>query len=213
MEYSIRTAEPADAPDISRLMHMAGRGHVETSVYDLMVDGPPGPTDERISSLAGILLSRTRSWCHYSNYIVAEVEGSVASTLCMLGTYPGWRRRFAAALQEVGWTRGDLAEMSVRMQPFLRAEPAMEEGVWLIENVATFPEYRRRGLSNALLERALGAGREAGFETAQISVFIGNAPAFNAYRKIGFAVTERLYDVEFEKVFSSPGMMRMLLRF
>ena len=37
------------------------------------------------------------------------------------------------------------------------------EGEWLIEHVATLPEYRGRGLVQALLARALAAGKHAGF--------------------------------------------------
>ena len=69
---------------------------------------------------------------------------------------------------------------------FIMDNPGPPEPRWVIENVATRPEMRRKGLVDGLLHQLLGHGRERGFEHAQISVFIENERARRAYIKAGF---------------------------
>ena len=78
------------------------------------------------------------------------------------------------------------------------------EGDWLIEHVATLPEYRGRGLVQALIEHALQAGRAAGFQRASISFLIGNDAAERSYAKAGFAFAEEKRDPAFEALTGSP---------
>ena len=82
------------------------------------------------------------------------------------------------------------------------------EGDWLIEHVATLPEYRGRGLVQALIEHALQAGKAAGFQRASISFLIGNEAAERSYAKAGFAFAEEKRDPAFEALTGSPGFRR-----
>jgi ribosomal protein S18 acetylase RimI-like enzyme len=82
------------------------------------------------------------------------------------------------------------------------------DGDWLIEHVATLPEYRGRGLVQALIDHALEAGRAAGFQRASISFLIGNEAAERCYAKAGFAFAEEKRDPAFEAITGSPGFRR-----
>ena len=104
-----------------------------------------------------------------------------------------------------------LAEAGQRLAPFTRCFPDMPAGTWIVENVGTHPDCRRRGLVHALLEEALAAGRRSGCRTAQISCLIGNAPAQRAYEQVGFRVVEERRDGEFERLLGSPGYSRLTL--
>jgi ribosomal protein S18 acetylase RimI-like enzyme len=74
-----------------------------------------------------------------------------------------------------------------------------------VENVATLPEFRRRGLVDRLMEEILERGRRRGATESDISVFIGNDSAQRAYEKCGFAVIAERHDPEFESVYRTPG--------
>ena len=82
------------------------------------------------------------------------------------------------------------------------------EGDWLIEHVATLPEYRGRGLVQALIAHALQAGRAAGFPQASISFLIGNEAAERCYAKAGFAFAEEKRDPAFEAITGAAGFRR-----
>ena len=208
----VRPARPADSGCVARLMYLAGQGHLDLSIYDLMIDGPPGPTPERLAQMGRMLTTRHLSWFHYSHYDLAEVGGLVASSLCSFNKKQGKGRSLAAAFREAGWTDPDLVAMSTRLEPVFRVQPAVPREAWVVENVATFREFRRNGLAGLLLAGAIEKGRKRGYRQFQIGCVMGNTNALSVYESLGFAVTEELTDPCFEEMFGSPGMWRLTMR-
>jgi hypothetical protein len=60
----------------------------------------------------------------------------------------------------------------------------------------------------ALIERALAAGKAAGFQRASISFLIGNESAERCYTKTGFVFAEEKRDPAFELLIGAPGFRR-----
>ncbi len=81
---------------------------------------------------------------------------------------------------------------------------------WCIEFVATLPEYRRRGLVDALMQDAVREGAARGCTLAQISIFIGNDTAQRAYEKAGFTVHDERRSAELEAALGAPGFRRLM---
>jgi GNAT superfamily N-acetyltransferase len=85
-----------------------------------------------------------------------------------------------------------------------------EDDFWALENVATHPAYRRRGLTNALLNRAVEQGRGLGLKEAQIAFLIGNEAAERAYLSAGFRLAGERRDPDFEAIAAAPGLRRVV---
>jgi ribosomal protein S18 acetylase RimI-like enzyme len=100
--------------------------------------------------------------------------------------------------QEQFWPRGR----------FIVSPSTGEDGAWTIENVATSPAYRGRGLVGALMDKELDVARGKGFKRAQISFFMGNEPAERAYAKAGFTFAEDKTAPDFESALGIPGVRR-----
>ena len=58
-----------------------------------------------------------------------------------------------------------------------------------IANIAVFPEYRRKGIGEALLSALIQYGTERGLSVLFLEVREGNLPALSLYRKLGFTET------------------------
>jgi translation initiation factor 4G len=84
------------------------------------------------------------------------------------------------------------------------------DGAWVIESVATIPEYRRRGLADSLMAEILEIGRARGHRIAQLTILIGNVAAQCAYEKAGFTVRDEKRHPDFEAALDAPGFMRMV---
>jgi ribosomal-protein-alanine N-acetyltransferase len=56
-------------------------------------------------------------------------------------------------------------------------------------SVATLPEFRRRGMARALLERAIEFARDSGVRTVLLEVRRSNTAAIRLYRAFGFSAT------------------------
>ncbi len=60
-----------------------------------------------------------------------------------------------------------------------------------IATIATHPEFRRQGIGERILKKALIDGQDAGAHLAFLEVRAGNEMAQAMYRKFGFEVTGR----------------------
>jgi ribosomal protein S18 acetylase RimI-like enzyme len=89
--------------------------------------------------------------------------------------------------------------------------PEDTEGAWVVESVAVLPEFRRQGVVTALLSEVLDGGRKNGYTLAQIGVLIDNIPARSAYERQGFIFESQKTTPEFEAVFGSLGIAKLIL--
>jgi ribosomal protein S18 acetylase RimI-like enzyme len=205
----IRPAAPADVPLVARVLEMASRGHLARGAWDLVFPDP-GERTRALTRIAG----GEPSWCHRALFHVADFAGVPGAALASFdpavigGTDLGGV--LGGVFADLGWTDAQRGAAVTRVVPYLRCFPDLPEGTWIVENVGTLPQARRRGLVAALLEHALEIGRARGYVRAQISCLIGNEPAWKAYEAVGFEVVEERKDPEFETLFGSPGYVRMV---
>jgi ribosomal protein S18 acetylase RimI-like enzyme len=202
---TIRPARAEDAGFIARNILAAQRGPRPRGWFDFALDLPE---PECLAFMERLATARSRSWWHTSQFIVAEVEGEPAAALCALPA-AGTRAAARSAIEEVADQTGlDASEISRRGAYAAGCWVQGRDGDWLLEHVATLSAYRGRGLVQALLDHALGAGRAAGFARASISFLIGNTPAERCYAKGGFAFAEEKRDPAFERLTGAPGFRR-----
>jgi ribosomal protein S18 acetylase RimI-like enzyme len=155
-----------------------------------------------------LAVARRQSWWHVSHFIIAELEGEPAAALCAMPA-AGTRLAARSAIEEVAGQTGLDASAIMRRGAYA-ADCWVQggDGDWLLEHVATLPAYRGRGLVQALIDRALKAGKSAGFARASISFLIGNEPAERCYAKAGFVFAEEKRDPAFEALTGAPGFRR-----
>lgn len=199
-------------PFIAWVQLTAARSHLPRSIFDIYIESTDEETLRFIETLA-----TTKVW-HYGsvqNFLIAEVDGTPAAGLSGYFVAECGLPKFLEGVAEANVTLGRTAEQNAagmaRIAAFSRCNPTREPGAWIVEWVATHPDFRRRGLIDRLLAEILDAGRKKGATTAEIGVLIGNDPAQRAYEKNGFAVVDECRDAEFEATFGTPGV-RLLRR-
>jgi ribosomal protein S18 acetylase RimI-like enzyme len=209
MATALRPARAADVPFLAEVLCMAGRGHLPRGPWDLAV-----PDDaERTRLLVALAGGPNRSWCHQSVFHVADVDGVAGSALVAFEPSAlddaALARPLGAALESIGWSPERIGTLAPIFGAYLTCFPEMPGGTWIVENVGTRPELRRRGLLARLLDDALARGRACGLATAQIACLIGNEAAQRAYEKAGFRVVEERKDPAFEALLGVPGFSCM----
>ena len=207
-ETTVRIVEatPEHAPFVAWVTLTAFRSHLERGFWDVMLDGDEA---SKVRYLEALATTEQLHWMHHSTFIVAEVDGRPASALCgyieeELGG-PTLQMAVIEANEKTGRTEEEAAAGFERAKSIMKVIPEHAPGAWIVENVATLPEFRRRGLVDRLVEEMLERGRRRGATVADISVFIGNDPAQRAYEKCGFAAIAERHDPEFESVYGTPG--------
>jgi translation initiation factor 4G len=193
-------------------MLTAFRSHLERGLWDLFVGGSE---QDCLRFLEALAVTETRHWGHHANFTVAEIGEEPASALC--GYFEAecggdvFMRGVTEASRHLGRTPKDDEAGWARTGSIALVAQQHEEGAWIVENVATRPEFRRQGLVDRLLEMILDKGRARGASVAEIGVLIGNDPAQQAYEKAGFEVVDERCHPEFEAAYRCPGI-RLLRR-
>lgn len=209
MKISVRRARPEDAALLGWCMLMAGRSHLDVGIWDFVISQP----EERcLRFLEMLALEGPRHMSYYTEYLVAEVDGRPAAALEGFDAATNGEETMTIpmvnVIQKMGLTDADMAPGVPRLAAFMTCHAAYLPQTWVVECVATKPEFRRRGAVNALLEAVLDRGRREGFKQAQVAFYIGNTAGEQAYRKAGFRYLDERRHPDFERVIGSPGMAR-----
>lgn len=203
---TIGPAREEHASFVAWVMMAAARSHMPKGIWDFVA----GPDESRILRLlTGLASTPQPHGGHYSQFLIAEVEGTPAAGL--MGYFEGEHdmqslgAALPVAVDAAGMTMEEFAAGFDAGRSMLNMQPHHEPGAWIIEHVATHPDFRRRGLIDKLLQAMMQRGRERGATICEVGVLIGNDGAQAAYEKAGFSVVEELLDSEFERVYGSPG--------
>lgn len=205
---AIRAAVRDDAAFVAWVILAASRSHLPRGAWDVSIGGSD---EECLAFLERMVVYEPRTFCHYSRFLIAEVDGRAAAGLSAYD--PAQVGDVSSAIDDVltqlGWTAEDIAASNQRFMPFLTCVPEQPPGMWVVEWVAARPEYRRRGLVDALLKDVLADGRRQRYERAQIGVLVGNTPAERAYLKAGFRTDVERRHPDFEALIGCPGITQM----
>jgi translation initiation factor 4G len=210
MSIRIRRAESHDSDLLAWAILTASRSHLEKGWFDLVVDRPEEGCLQYLRRLA---VTAAPSWWHYSRFHVAEVDGQPAATLCAFRAgdgYPLSQPAMVEVARSLGLSELEQASMGERGAYLFTCVMESSDDLWTIENVATLPAHRRRGLAGVLIEHALDEGRQKGFEQAQITFLIGNDAAERTYAKAGFTFAGEKRHHDFAVAVGAPGLRRFV---
>jgi ribosomal protein S18 acetylase RimI-like enzyme len=211
MAINIRPANRDDADFLAQATLLASRGHLGCGVWDLIVH-----TDEanRLEYLKRLAVTEPLSPYHYQSYLIAEVDGHLSATLSGFDMRnSGWAamgQAMSKVQEDLGWTEADLAALRQRLVPAWSCFLPEIGADWRIDNVATIPEYRRRGLADMLVNEMVQEGINRKCKLAQIELLIGNDAAQITYEKVGFRVLDEKRSPEFAGALGAPGLRRLV---
>lgn len=206
-DVRLRAATEEDVDFISWVILTASRSHLPRGIWEYMYDFTE---DEALAYIKKASTTDVVHFMHWSLFTIAEVDGTPASAMSGfdpdtngMGAYMSVVPQLSEGITfDEGFTR--------RATLFSNAVPGYESGRWIVENVATRPEFRRRGLVEMLLEHEFDRGRSAGFPVTQILVFLGNEAARKAYLKAGYEYETEKRDAELEADFGTAGVERLV---
>jgi ribosomal protein S18 acetylase RimI-like enzyme len=210
MDIRNRSAQTPDAGFLAWVILAAARSHRDQGWFDIVLSRPES---ECLEYLTRLTLTSTRSWWHYSRFRVAEVDGRPAAALCTFRAgdgYPLSQAAMVEAARSLAWSDDEQNAMWARGAYMFTCVMESDDDLWTIENVATLPVHRRRGLARVLLDEALVEGRAKGFTRAQITFLIGNDEAERAYARAGFVFDGERRHPDFEAAVGAPGLRRFI---
>jgi GNAT superfamily N-acetyltransferase len=208
MNTTFRPANPDDAAFLGWTIVMAARGHLSRGWFDIVLQRPE---ESCIAFCARLANAEAKSWWHHSFFTIAEVDGTVAAAACAFPDETPYHvsgEAMAEAARKSGIDAAEQAQLWPRGQ-FIMSATSGEANCWTIENVATRPDFRWRGVATALLRHMIDEMRKTGPSRGQISFLIGNDPAERCYLGCGFAFAEDKTSQDFKTAMGVPGIRRL----
>jgi GNAT superfamily N-acetyltransferase len=174
-----RPATKADAAALAVLVDIAGEGLPAHLWSTLRAPG------QSILEMGRERAAREEGGFSYHNAMVAEVDGEVAASLV------GYRL-------DDPYDLSDLDTVPEVVRPLVLLE-AQAPGSWYINVLATFPEFRRRGIARLLLDFAETKAMETGAPSLSVIVAGENERAMRLYASADYG------PLASEPVFMFPG--------
>jgi ribosomal protein S18 acetylase RimI-like enzyme len=171
MQPLYRPATKADAAALAALVDIAGEG---MPAYMWSTLKAPG---QSLLEFGRERAMREEGGFSWRNAVVAECNGEIAATLI------GYRL-------DDPYDLGVLDETPAIVRPLVRLE-AHAPGSWYVNVLATFPEFRRRGLAGELLSIAEKEARDSHATCLSVIVASWDENAARLYRSAGYAERSR----------------------
>lgn len=161
----IRAATPQDAPDLARLIEIAGAG-IPTWIWSGMA--APGESARDVGARRA---AREEGAFSYRNAIVAVHGGAVVGMI------------LAYRLEHV--SEEEINDAPEILRPLLELEAEVPD-TWYVNAFAIDAAYRGYGLGSRLMDASLDAGKREGCSRASVQYFSENARAGAFYQRHGF---------------------------
>ena len=204
-KIEIRPATPLDAADAARLIFMTGVGIFKYLFYSKI---------EKTQAILGRLFEMTANDFTHECAHLTEVDGQIAGLIhfvdraVMQKNYKGTGKALIKAM--------GLFPTLIRLRRFIEFEslfPDPDEKTLYINHLATFEEFRGRGIANKLLRFCEQEASNRNLTKLALDVEVDNRFAIRVYEKHDFRNILKTESEKFKSAFGFNGAYRMVKSF
>ena len=206
MSIKIRKATEADSPFLAQMMLQSSRAGKKVGMFDLIFE----TTDDTkiLNSLEALSKTTAKNHCHFSNFLIAELDGQSVGTLCSYEPRIATKQTFVDALNEVGCEHiEDSLEFLYCFDFQLNNRTLMFD---FMEELEGFIDV---GVLRELMRKSLLTARLKGYRIAQTLVEIGSLESLLFYKKLGFKQVAEQESELYKEKFGRAGLVLLAIEF
>ena len=207
MSIKIRNANVDDAPFIAKMILQSSRAGKKNGMFDLVfeVHGDAMILDK----LQTLTTTTAKSYCHYSNFLIAESDGKNVGTLCTYEPRISTKEEFIKALEEVGCSE----QVNDRLETFYACDFNLNKRTLMFDFMEEEEDFTDVGVLKALMQKSLLTARLKGYRIAQTIIEIGSLESELFYKKLGFHIVKQQECEEYQEKFGRLGLMLLAIDF
>ncbi|MCF6308893.1 MAG: acyl-CoA acyltransferase [Sulfurimonas sp.] len=207
MSIKIRKATSADAPFLAQMILQSSRAEKSFGMYDLIFSTTSDK--DTLKNLEKLTTTTAKNSCHYSNFLVAEMDGKSVGTLCSYEPRISTRDAFCDALKEIGidTVNSEYLEISSSCDFKLNTRTLVFDFMEELEG------FLNLGILKELMQKSLLSARLKGYRIAQTIVEIGSLEALFYYKKLGFKEVEVRECELYKEKFGRAGLILLAYEF
>lgn len=206
MSIKIKQAKAEDSAFLAQMILQSSRAGKKDGLFDLLF----ATNDNKIilQRLEELTQTTAKSRCHFSNFLIAELDGKSIGTLCSYEPRISNRESFIKALTEIGFT-----DESEALEVMYICDFNLNNRTLIFDFVEELEGFRDVGVLKALMQKSLLTARLKGYRIAQTMIEIGSLESELFYKKMGFTKIEEKECALYKEKFGRIGMSLMSIEF
>lgn len=203
MSITIRKATENDGFFIAKALLESSRADKKIGIFDCIFTA----SDDKklLEFLQKLTLTTAKSYCHFSNFMIAVVGGVNAGTICGYEPRISTHEVFARALEELGIDE----TYHERIAGYLLCAPEIDNKTWVCDFMTVESEFKSFEILKEMVGKSMLTARLKGYRKVQTMIEIGSAEAEMIYKKLGFSVIDEKRSEYYEEQFGRAGLMRL----
>jgi hypothetical protein len=206
MNIKIKQAKAEDSSFLAEMILQSSRAGKKDGFFDLLFD--TNDNEVILAGLEKLTQTESKSHCHFSNFLIAEMDGKSVGTLCSYEPRIATQEAFIKALAEIGHKdENEALDVMYSCTFDLNKRTLMFD---FMEELAGFIDV---GVLKALMQKSLLTARLKGYTIAQTMIEIGSLENELFYKKLGFRVVEQKECELYKERFGRVGLMLLSTEF
>ena len=206
MNIKIRKATEDDAPLLAKSMLESSRSGKNKGIFDVIF--ATSDKEELLVFLEKLSTTQTKSYCHFSNFLVASVDGADAGFLCGYEPRLATHEIFTKAMEELGFDES----YQERLSSYLLVRPEFDKKTFLLDFMAVKDDFHEFSVLKELVQKSLLTARLKGYRIVQTMVEIGAVETILVYKKLGFIVIDERRNSYYEAEYGRAGIVRLQMQ-
>jgi len=207
MGINIRKATSADASFLAQMILQSTRADKKIGIFDLIFK--TDKDEEILKNLEKLTNTTAKSSCHFSNFLIAEIDGKSVGSLASYEPRLITKETFMSALEEIGVN----AEESEYFGLMEICGFALNSRTLVFDYMEELEGFMDVGILKALMQKSLLTARLKGYRIAQTIVEIGSLETLLYYKKLGFKEVKRKDCESYKEIFGRPGLVLLSVEF
>jgi len=207
MNLTIKQAMAEDASFLAQMILQSSRAEKKKGLFDVLFEADDDATV--LVKLEKLTQTEAKSYCHYKNFLIAQMDGKNVGTLCSYEPRIATKETFEAALREIGC--GD--EIDKPLEVVYNCSFETNRSRLMFDFMEEFEGFVDVGVLKALMQKSLLSARLKGYSIVQTIIEIGSLETELFYKKLGFEVVDKKECEEYREIFGRAGVMLLSMQF
>lgn len=207
MSIKIRKALSQDAPFLAQMILQSSRADKQISIFDVIFGSKSD--EETLRNLEKLTTTTAKNYCHYSNFLIAEIDGECVGSLCSYEPRIATKETFLESLKEIS--------CDANAEDFLEildsCDFELNKRTLVFDFMEEIEGHMNVGILKALMQKSLLSARLKGYRIAQAMVEIGSLETLLYYKKLGFKEVKHKECELYKEKFGRAGLILLAFEF
>lgn len=207
MAITIRKATENDSEFLAQMILQSSRAEKVECIFNLIFKS--NDNNVLLENLAKLTMTKVKNQCHFSNFLIAELDGKCVGSLCTYEPRIATRQSFVDALLEIGCA----ADVSESLEVLYDCDFELNNRTLMFDYMEELEGFVDVGVLKALMQKSLLTARLKGYRIAQTIVEIGSLEMLLFYKKLGFTKVKEKECELYKEKFGRAGLILLEVEF